>query len=475
MPVQVTPYVPRTITVHMGAPDEWAENVTVSFPDYVKNVASSEIYPTWEPAAIQANILAITSFALNRVYTEFYPSRGYDFQITSTTAYDQKFIRDRNIFENISRTVDEMFTDYIRREGFVEPLAAKFCNGTTSTCAGLSQWGSQELAQQGYGPMEILRYYYGDDIELVENAPVQSLGQSYPGYPLRLGSTGPDVVTMKTMLNRISQGYPAIPKLWPVTRTFDEKTQSAVRTFQSVFGLTADGVVGKATWYKMVYLYVGLSRLSELVSMGQQFQGQRIALGLLADGGQVGLCQRHPMALQQPGCGFPVQHQVPGREQPQYPCHLKRHEPAGQFPPAEQQELPVRAVPQQGAEGLLGIVVVQVLQIVQDKGAPGAIRGRQRQGRLPGGQGDHPFSGSQSLGCNRLAKAGGRTEKHRPAPARQLLIFLNQGIGQDGLHGKVLSCGCMEQGGTQDTSQIDTFSIKLFYHDRKRFVNRPKV
>ena len=273
MPVQVTPYVPRTITVHLGPPDEWAENVTVSFPDYVKNVASSEIYPTWEPAAIQANILAITSFTLNRVYTEFYPSRGYDFQITSSTAYDQKFIRDRNIFENISRTVDEMFTDYIRREGFVEPLAAKFCNGTTSTCAGLSQWGSQELAQQGYGPMEILRYYYGDDIELVENAPVQSLGQSYPGYPLRLGSTGPDVVAMKTMLNRISQGYPAIPKLWPVTRTFDEKTQSAVRTFQSVFDLTPDGVVGKATWYKMVYLYVGLSRLSELVSMGQQFQG----------------------------------------------------------------------------------------------------------------------------------------------------------------------------------------------------------
>ena len=174
MPVQVTPYVPRTITVHLGPPDEWAENVTVSFPDYVKNVASSEIYPTWEPAAIQANILAITSFALNRVYTEFYPSRGYDFQITSSTAYDQKFIRDRNIFENISRTVDEMFTDYIRREGFVEPLAAKFCNGTTSTCAGLSQWGSQELAQQGYGPMEILRYYYGDDIELVGKQPRSS-------------------------------------------------------------------------------------------------------------------------------------------------------------------------------------------------------------------------------------------------------------------------------------------------------------
>ena len=173
MPVQVTPYVPRSITVHLGAPDSWAENVTVSFPDYVKNVACSEIYPTWEPAAIQANVLAIISFALNRVYTEFYPSRGYDFQITSSTAYDQKFIRDRNIFENISRVVDEIFNDYIRRTGFMEPLAAKFCNGTTSTCAGLSQWGSQELAQQGYGAMEILRYYYGDNIELVRDAPVQ--------------------------------------------------------------------------------------------------------------------------------------------------------------------------------------------------------------------------------------------------------------------------------------------------------------
>ena len=171
MPIRVTPVVPSTITVHLGLPDEEAENITVSFPDYVKNVASSEIYPTWEPAAIEANILAIVSFALNRVYTEFYPSRGYDFDITSTTAYDQKFIRGRNIFENISRAVDETFNDYIRRTDFVEPLAAKFCNGTTSTCDGLSQWGSQDLAQQGYGPMEILRYYYGEDIELVQDAP----------------------------------------------------------------------------------------------------------------------------------------------------------------------------------------------------------------------------------------------------------------------------------------------------------------
>ena len=149
MPVIVLPYIPSTITVHLGLPDQWAENVTVSFPDYVKNVASSEIYPTWELSTIRANVLAIISFALNRVYTEFYPSRGYNFQITNTTAYDQKFIRGRSFFQSISAVVDEIFNDYNRRQGFVEPLSAKFCNGTTSTCDGLSQWGSQEMAQTG--------------------------------------------------------------------------------------------------------------------------------------------------------------------------------------------------------------------------------------------------------------------------------------------------------------------------------------
>ena len=190
MPV-IFPYIPRTITVHLGAPDQAAENVTVSFPDYVKNVASSEIYPTWEPAAIRANVLAIVSFALNRVYTEFYPSRGYDFQITSTTAYDQKFIRGRDVFQPISQVVDEFFDDYIRRAGFVEPLSAKFCNGTTTKCDGLSQWGSQELAQAGYNFMDILRRYYGSDIELVTDAPVRDLAGSYPGAPLRRGDFGP--------------------------------------------------------------------------------------------------------------------------------------------------------------------------------------------------------------------------------------------------------------------------------------------
>ena len=155
----------------------------IKYKDYIKNVASSEIYATWPDSTIRANVLAIMSFTLNRVYTEFYPSRGYDFDITSTTAYDQKFIRGRNIFENISRAVDETFNDYIRRTDFVEPLAAKFCNGTTSTCDGLSQWAARTWPEQGYGPMEILRYYYGEDIELVQDAPIQDLGRSYPGTP----------------------------------------------------------------------------------------------------------------------------------------------------------------------------------------------------------------------------------------------------------------------------------------------------
>ena len=281
----VTPYVPSTITVHLGPPDQWAENVTVSFPDYVKNVASSEIYPTWESAAIRANVLAIISFALNRVYTEYYPSRGYDFQITSSTAYDQKFIRGRNVFENVSRIVDEIFNDYIRRRGFVEPLSAKFCNGTTVTCDGLSQWGSQGLAEQGYDSFEILRRYYGNNIELVNDAPVRDITASYPGTSLRVGAVGEEVQTVQVALNRISRNYPAIPKISPVNGVFGESTLAAVQAFQRVFGLAPDGVVGKATWYRIVALYVGVLQLAELVSEGQTFYGfSRQFPGVLREG-----------------------------------------------------------------------------------------------------------------------------------------------------------------------------------------------
>lgn len=269
MPV-VVPYIPTTITVHLGAPRQSAPNVTVSFQDYIKNVASSEIYPTWEPAAIRANVLAQISFALNRVYTQFYRSQGYDFDITNTTTYDQKFIRDRNIFENVAAVVDDIFDNYIRRIGFIEPLSAKFCNGTTTTCAGLSQWGSQELAQRGYDSIRILKNYYGDNIEIVTNAPLQEPRDTFPGV-LRRGSYGPEVLVVQTMLNRISQDYPAIPKIWPPAAVFDANTETAVRKFQQVFNLTSDGIVGKATWYKMIFLYNAINDLSELVSEGQRF------------------------------------------------------------------------------------------------------------------------------------------------------------------------------------------------------------
>ena len=276
--VNVIPVIPETITVHLGLPNTAAENVTVSFPDYVKNVASSEIYPTWEPAAIRANVLAIISFALNRVYTEYYPSRGYPFNITSSTAYDQKFIKGRSIFENISQVVDSIFTSYIRRIGFVEPLAAKFCNGTTTTCDGLSQWGSQAMAEQGADSITILRSYYGDNIEIVTNAPVMGIRYSYPGAPVRLGDRGEAVLRIQTMLNRISRDYPAIPKVQPVDGIFGEGTEQAVIKFQQIFSLTPDGIVGSATWYKLVFLYVGVLDLAELVSEGQTFYANAIPL-----------------------------------------------------------------------------------------------------------------------------------------------------------------------------------------------------
>ena len=266
----VTPYIPERITVHLGPPSSDAQNVTVSFPDYVKNVASSEIYPTWDESALRANILAIVSFALNRVYTEFYRSRGYDFDITNSTAYDQFFVNGRSYFENISQLVDELFNDYLRRPGFVEPLAAKFCNGTTVTCEGLSQWGSQNLAQQGYNSVQILRSYYGN-VETVLNAPILGITSSYPGAPLRIGSTGPNVVVIQTALNRISQSYPAIPKIPEVDGIFGPRTEATVRSFQRIFNLTEDGVVGPATWYAIVRLYTAVTRLSELRSQGQQF------------------------------------------------------------------------------------------------------------------------------------------------------------------------------------------------------------
>ena len=276
MPIPGAPFVPDYITVHLGPPDSDAENVTVSFPYYIKNVASSEIYPTWDESAIYANIYAQISYALNRIYTEFYRVRGYNFDITSSTAYDQKFIPERNIFENIDRIVDDIFTDYIRRQGFIEPLAAKYCNGTTVTCEGLSQWGSQELASSGYNSFEILQNYYGNDIELVQNAPISGVISLYPGEPVRRGDTGEPVYIIQQYLNEVSRDYPAIPRISPIDGIFGEATENSVMAFQRIFNLTPDGVVGPATWNKLTLLYVAVRRLAELNSEGQQILGASI-------------------------------------------------------------------------------------------------------------------------------------------------------------------------------------------------------
>ncbi len=268
MAIYLRPVVPANITVHLGLPNAAAENVRVSFPDYIKNVASSEIYPTWPDAALRANILAQISYAMNRVYTEYYRSRGYDFDITSTTQYDQKFVKDRDIFENISKIVDGIFNNYAVKGEQIQPYFTQYCNGTTSKCAGLSQWGSVALAEEGLMPLPILRYYYGQDLRIVTDAPVADIGESYPGRALRFGSVGEDVRIIQRQLNRIAGNYPAIPKIPQINGYYTQDTVDAVRKFQSIFNLTQDGIVGKATWYKIKSIYNGIKRLNELYSEG---------------------------------------------------------------------------------------------------------------------------------------------------------------------------------------------------------------
>lgn len=265
------PYIPESITVHLGTPDTPAQNVTVSFPDYIKNVASSEIYPTWPESALRANIYAQISFALNRVFTEHYRAQGYPFDITSSTAYDQSFFYGRDIYENISQIVDEIFNSYLVRQGFIEPLFAQYCDGDQVTCAGLSQWGSLSLARQGYTPYEILTYYYGDDINIVTTDDVRGITESRPPVPLSVGSSGPYVEAVQRRLNRIATNYPAIPKIYPVDGIFDEDTEAAVRAFQEIFSLTPDGIVGNASWYRIQYIYNAVKRLSDLYSEGLTF------------------------------------------------------------------------------------------------------------------------------------------------------------------------------------------------------------
>ena len=262
------PTIPEFVTVHLGPPDSDAANVTVPFIDYIANVASSEIYPTWPESAIRANVYAQISFTLNRIYTQYYRSRGYDFDITNSIGIDQSFVNGRDVFENVYAIVSDIFNDYIVRRGNVEPLFAQYCDGVEVSCNGLSQWGSVSLAEQGFSPYEILTYYYGNDIDIVTNAPVQGIDLSAPSAPLRLGSAGDAVRALQIRLNRISDNYPAIPKIAIPDGVFSFDTEEAVKKFQEIFSLTPDGIVGKATWYRTQLIYNAVKRLNELDSEG---------------------------------------------------------------------------------------------------------------------------------------------------------------------------------------------------------------
>ena len=264
----LSPRIPREIVVHLGAPDSDAPNVSVSFPEYIKNVASSEIYPTWPEEAIKANIVAAASVALNRIYTGYYRTRGYDFDITSSPAYDQTFVYQRDVFENISTLVDGLFDTYIRRRGTVEPLFAQFCDGIEIQCNGLTQWGSVDFANEGLDYVAILKRFYGDDIELVSGTPYGENPLITTPPTLSEGDTGADVELLQRRLNRISANYPGIPKIYPADGYFGPSTTDAVKEFQRVFGLDADGIVGKATWNQILFIYNAVKRLYEITSEG---------------------------------------------------------------------------------------------------------------------------------------------------------------------------------------------------------------
>lgn len=257
--------VPQTVVVHDGVPTNTsAANYYVPYRDYIKNVASSEIYATWPRSAIVANVLAIMSFTLNRVYTEWYRNQGYDFTITSSTAYDHKWIYGRNIFESISVVVDDIFDNYLSRPGVKQPILTQYCDGRKVRCPGwMTQWGSCELGEAGYSPIEILRNFYGDDMYINTAEQISGIPASWPGYDLKIGATGDKVRQLQEQLDAISSVYTAIPDITP-DGIYGPATAEAVRKFQSIFGLPQTGVVDFATWYKISHIYVGITRIAEL-------------------------------------------------------------------------------------------------------------------------------------------------------------------------------------------------------------------
>ena len=262
------PVVPNTITVHLGKPNDKAKDITIPYTSYIANVASSELYPTWPEAALKANILAINSFTLNRIYNEWYRSKGYNFDITSSPAYDQAYTENKAVYSNINLIVDEVFNDYINKKNQVQPFFTTYCDGRNTTCNGMSQWGSVSLANQGKTPLEILRYYYGNDIMLTLDAQVSDNTLGYPGYEIGLGSAGNPVLLIERDLNRIRKNYPAIPNITDTLGIYTEEVESAVRKFQEIFSLPITGIVDKATWYKIKYVYTSVKKLADLYTEG---------------------------------------------------------------------------------------------------------------------------------------------------------------------------------------------------------------
>ena len=257
--------VPEYIVVHDGSPrDSTARNYYVKYKDYIKNVASSEIYATWPEDTIRANVLAIMSFTLNRVYTEWYRNMGYDFTITSSTAFDHKWIPERNFYDTISPIVDELFSNYLSRPGVRQPILTQYCDGRQVQCPDwMTQWGSCSLGEQGYSAIQILRYYYGDDMYINTAESIAGIPSSWPGYDLDTGATGSKVRQMQEQLNTIAGAYPALPRI-DADGVYGPATKAAVRKFQSIFGLPATGIVDYPTWYKISEVYVGVSRIAEL-------------------------------------------------------------------------------------------------------------------------------------------------------------------------------------------------------------------
>ncbi len=266
------PIIPSKITVHLGSPNQTASNVSVSFISYLKSVASSEIYPTWPTECLYANIYAQISVALNRVYTEWYISKGYPFQITNSPGYDQKYNHSGIIFDSVAAIVDEVFDTYIRNNGNVEPYFSSYCDGKIISCDGMTQWGSKDLADRGYSAIAILRSYYGNGVELYTSNQIQNIPESYPGTPLKVGSTGNAVTIIQRQLSRITQDFPGFGSV-SVDGVFGESTESVVKAFQRQFSLTADGIIGRSTWYAISYIYVSIKDLAELTSEGEKPTG----------------------------------------------------------------------------------------------------------------------------------------------------------------------------------------------------------